>query len=346
MACNHRWFQFRLRTLSLGVLVIAICLGWYVSRARRQEELYQAIYRSNSFAYYDYQVVNNEFDPTRESWAPQWLHQKLGTDFVHAVVKVHFWEDVQQGRADLSQVDGFCQRIDAFPQVQFVRLELGTDDRLAGIGRLRNLRRLEIANGEQMTDRGVEALASLTSLRHLDLSVAQISKDGLRVIGGLRDLEVLIIHSKSLPRDSIARLAQVASLRELRLGYNDAIDVDGQEVEGLRNLEVLELDRCHVSNEDLAGLAGLTKLRVLEIGPCNSRVTEKGIEHLASLSGLERLHILNVLATENDLMPLARLRHLSEVHITGPNLRDGESLKSALPNCKVYVSNQRYGTAY
>ena len=321
---NRSCFQFSLRTLTLVVLAIGLSLGWYVARTRRQQELYQSIYRSNSFAYYDYQVVNDEYDPTRESWAPQWLHERLGTDFIHPVVKVHFWDDVQQGKADLSQVDGFCQRIHAFPQLRFVRLERGTDDRLAGISQLRNLQRLEIIHAQPIGHQGISALGNMANLRRLDLSDACVSDE-------------VLFH-----------LSRLQNLREIRIHYerDKVTDAGLRHIAGLHNLEVLVLDRCHVTDDGLARLSALPKLRVLEIGPCDPRVTDKGIEHLASLSGLEELHLSGVLATERGLLRLARLRHLSEVRITGSNLQDGEALKKALPQCKVYVSGPSGGVAY
>jgi len=321
---NRRCFQFSLRTLTLATLAIGLLLGWFVARARRQQELYKSIYQSNSFAYYDYQVVNDEYDPTRESWAPQWLHEKLGTDFIHPVVKVHFWDDVQRGRTDVSQVDGFCQRIDAFPLLEFVQLELGTDDRLAGIGRLPNLRRLEIVHGRQISDRGIAALVGMVNLRRLDVNGACISDEVL------------------------SHLAQLKNLREIRIHYDrDTVTDAGLcHIAGLRNLEVLVLDRCSVTDGGLACLSRLSKLRVLAMGPCDSRITDKGIENLTSLSRLQELHLHGVSATEHGLVRLARLRHLTEVRISGSTLHDGEALKKALPKCAINVSGLSGGTAY
>ena len=173
-----RWFQYSLRTMSVLILAAGIGLGWYVNRARCQRDLYQAIYRSNSSAYYDYQIVDELYDPQQTSWASTTFNKILGTDFVHPVVKLNLWDDIQQGRADARQVDDFCQRLRAFPQLRSVCLGFGTDGRLVGIGRSKHLRRLEVVNGEAVTDQGIAGLTELRDLRYLDVSTVPISEAG------------------------------------------------------------------------------------------------------------------------------------------------------------------------
>jgi hypothetical protein len=347
-AAHRSWFRYSLRTLTLAMLAIGIGLGWYASRARQQRELYQAIYHSNSSAYYDFQLIEEQYDPQRNSWAPPWLHERLGSDFVHPVVKVHFLDDIRAGRPDSRQVDEFCRRLGAFPRLRSVSLEHGTDERLRHIGRVRTLERLQITWSGAVTNQGIEALGDLSQLRSLEAGGVILSEDSWRMLGRLRRLEVLEVSGRELTDDKVAHLASLMHLRELRVLYNfgEVTDAGLKTLAGLQNLEVLEIGARQVTDEGLAHVARLPRLRVLSLQLKKSHVTNRGVAELAELTQLTNLTLGGVEATDEGLLPLARLRGLATVYVRGPNLTDGAGLQKALAGRNVNVSSHPGGVAY
>jgi hypothetical protein len=350
-ATSRSWFRYSLRTLALAILAIGIALGWYVSRARQQRALYQAIYHSNSSAYYDYELDEEDEEqylPERKSWAPRWLHEQLGTDLLHPIVKVHFLDDIQKGRPDPRQVDDFCRRLTAFPRLRSVCLEYGTDERLRHIGQMRSLERVEIMMGGSVTDRGIEALSGLSQLRVLEARGVTPSKDSWSVLGRLRRLEILAVSGEELTDDALAELALLTQLRELRSKSNSSRVTDAglKSLANLQQLEVLELSGHGVTDEGFAHLPRLPRLRVLSLELHRSQVTDRGVAQLAALKQLTDVHLWGIMATEEGLLPLAELRGLATVHIRGPNLNNGAELRKALPGCKVDVSSMSGGVAY
>jgi hypothetical protein len=114
----------------------------------------------------------------------------------------------------------------------------------------------------------------------------------------------------------------------------------------MQTLEVLEISGHSVTDEGLAQLARLSRLRVLSLQLKRSHVTNRGVAELAALTRLTDLSLHGVEATDEELLPLAGLRALTAVYITGPNLKTGERLQKALAGCKVDVSSGAGGVAY
>ena len=264
------FFQFRLRTVLVALTAIGVACGWYVVRARKQQELYAAIYRSNSSAYYDYQIVDGEYDPQRESFAPPWLEQRLGSDMLHSVVKVHLLDEIENGKPTTDQVDSFCKELDAFPRLRDIRLSFATDERLESIGRLPYLQRLEIAHGRWVTDQGIESLANVSHMRHLDLREVRLSGRGLRAIGRMARLEVLYLDAYAISDEDLTALGRLSHLRELRLSMNYSRVTDGGLIplSHLSKLEFLSLEGTLIADEGLMHLAPLSRLTELRVnGP-------------------------------------------------------------------------------
>ncbi len=82
----RRWFQFRLRTLLVVILVLSLPLSWLavrMERARRQREAVEAIERLGGNAVYDWQRRG-----VRQKPASSWLRRPLGDDFFDEVAFV------------------------------------------------------------------------------------------------------------------------------------------------------------------------------------------------------------------------------------------------------------------
>jgi hypothetical protein len=143
----RRSLRFSVRGLIVLVLVIGLWLGWLVRSARRQREAIAAIRNVRGQVRYDWQWKNGRAIPRAKPWAPKWLVDGLGADYVGHVTMV------------------------SMPGV--------FDDELVAIGRLSQLRDLYIAPSSAVTDRGLAHLKDLHNLVQLDLRGSQISDAGL-----------------------------------------------------------------------------------------------------------------------------------------------------------------------
>jgi Leucine-rich repeat (LRR) protein len=103
-----------------------------------------------------------------------------------------------------------------------------------------------IAGGTRVTDLGLSKLASLEKLRHLDLSGASITANGVRTLSAFRDLQRLSLWNVKALDDAAA-----ASL------------------ETLANMTSLDLSNTSIGNDTLHRLGKLPKLRRLYVGETN-----------------------------------------------------------------------------
>lgn len=80
------------------------------------------------------------------------------------------------------------------------------DDRvLADIGRITDLRRLELA-GCPVTDEGLASLTPLKHLQHLDLQRTQITDCSLAVLRQLPQLKILLLTGCGISREGLSDL--------------------------------------------------------------------------------------------------------------------------------------------
>lgn len=72
--------------------------------------------------------------------------------------------------------------------------------------------------GGRITDGGMNAVATMTSLRHLDVCAPGVTDQGLREIARLSKLEALWLTHCGITDESVDLLGRFASLRELAVG--------------------------------------------------------------------------------------------------------------------------------
>ena len=264
--------RFRLRTLLLAMLVISVAMGIYVNRAKRQQESVAAIKRLGGWAFYDYEIKDDKYDPQAESWAPQWLRRLLGDDYLHSVVQVNMVYSEHTGqRLDNQQItDEVLLHMDGFPLLEMILLKelQASDDGLAHVGRLGNLRKLYIWNGRNVTDEGVAHLAGCRQLEYLHLSESKLGDEGLRVLSGLPRLKGLSLQGN---RCTDAGLAHVGRMRQLTSLWIGCMDETRSNITGsglthlgkLTQLEELDLQNTGVSDKELLQLKELKSLKGL-----------------------------------------------------------------------------------
>ena len=184
--------------------------------------------------------------------------------------------------------------------------------KLDGISKLKNLKKLNLANGS-FTD--IQELGSLTALTDLDIS-------GVSAITSLAPLAPLAnLESLNASMNDISALESVTSMKKLKsldLSSNGIANVDG--IEALTELTSLNLESNQIV--DFGKIAKLTNLESLKLK--NNLITS--MANVASLTKLKELTIGSKLTAIEGLDKCTELEVLS----VGKNIRN----LTGLENCK------------
>jgi Leucine-rich repeat (LRR) protein len=187
---RRRWFQFRLRTLLVLMLLTCIGMSWFamkMQRIRKQRATAEAIKRLGGGVYW----VNpdSQIKYRRRSW----LGQLLGDDKVAEIQLIRIDNDAaMEHLKELTALRGVCfsgtqitdtslEHLSGLNQLQEFYLydTQVTDAGFEYLKALSQLRYLSVAQ-TQLTDAGLEHLKTLTQLRRLDLKDTQVSDSGVR----------------------------------------------------------------------------------------------------------------------------------------------------------------------
>jgi hypothetical protein len=105
-----------------------------------------------------------------------------------------------------------------------------TDNDLAGLAGMKQLRFLELSHNPRITDAGVAALTGLENLRVLDLTNTNVTGTGLKDRADMVSLYQLTLNDCPVTDESLAALPRFPKLEELLLGGTEVTD------EGLMSL--------------------------------------------------------------------------------------------------------------
>jgi hypothetical protein len=122
------------------------------------------------------------------------------------------------------QLEGCCrvgdrcaQTLAAFPTLRQLEIHMtGLTD--GGVHHLAHSPLEVLWLGGRITDYGMNAVATMTALKHLDVCAPGVTDQGVRVISGLTGLEVLWLSNCRITDVSVELFSQFKSLRELAVG--------------------------------------------------------------------------------------------------------------------------------
>lgn len=171
--------------------------------------------------FYDYQLRPEGAYGNVPPPGPAWLRERLGIDHFANIDGVVLWDPQSVGPAlrRLKELPT-CRRL----YLQFNETRL-TDEELADLAMLRQLRELEIQSPRQ-TDRILSALEPLTNLESFTIAgrAEGISDDGVAHLAGLKSLWRLVLanqeHQAGITDRGLDRLRALTRLRELDLSGN------------------------------------------------------------------------------------------------------------------------------
>ena len=160
-----------------------------------------------------------------------------------------------------------------------------TNDSLAHVASFGRLSILDLSHTPRLTDAGLVHLKTLENLQELSLSGTEVSDAGLAHLSGL------------------------SSLKQLDLSKTRVVG------EGLSHLRASQLERLYIhetafTDEGMAALTAFTSLRALAL---NNKVTDVGLQELATLPNLELLFLQQPAVTKAGV----------------------EQLQKALPRCEI-----------
>jgi tRNA A-37 threonylcarbamoyl transferase component Bud32/Leucine-rich repeat (LRR) protein len=186
-----------------------------------------------------------------------------------------------------------------------------TNKGLQYLAGLKSLKKLYLSD-LPITDEGLQHLAGLSSLQELNLRKLQITGAGLKHLGGLQNLQTLHLTGMKLTPAGLKHLAGLKKLQGLGIDPDQVTD----EV-----LEVLHQSRqIHILNLSFDGNSQPVRYQsddaiasIVLDGSRGYRITNKGLKYLAGLKNLQRLSVADLPITDDGLKHLAGLTNLREL---------------------------------
>jgi len=189
---KRRWFQFRLRTLLIAILVLSLPLSWFAVRmekARRQREKREAIERLGGEIHF----AGGRWDTTTVKFNTEFGHDEAScvAGLPHLVL---FLDHTNTTDAGLEHLKG----LDNIVWVSLNHTHI-SDAGLRHIGELTNLESLCL-DGTRVTDAGLKFLVGLSDLSFLTLDNTQVTDAGLEHLHSMSNLKnVSIVATRVSP---------------------------------------------------------------------------------------------------------------------------------------------------
>jgi hypothetical protein len=190
-------------------------------------------------------------------------------------------------------------------------------------------------DNNRVTDEVLPYLEGVPDLTGLFLHEGQASDAGMKYVGGLKDLQVLMMWDAAKLTDAgVSHLGGLSSLRSLHISESPIGDESLRVMAGLPRIERLSLQGNRFTDVGLAHLKDKTELTSLWIG-WGREITDAGLAHLSGLTQLEELDLQNSQVTRKGLEHLKALTSLKCLCLNSSKVDDSGPLEAALPNCKI-----------
>eukprot|EP00913_Durusdinium_trenchii_P035299 g33029.t1 len=194
----------------------------------------------------------------------------------------------------------------------------GTDVLGEGLKHLQGMPRLAYLDLRRtnITNKGLAQLAGVKSLRSLGLQETQIDNEGLKHLVGLQNLAALNLVGCSRMTDGA--LDHIAKMKGMR-----GVDLDlipGITPAGIAKLKVLpKLDSLSLRNVPLIDDSALKHIQEMKgmrrLLLQNTKITNKGLEHLKDLPNLIYLDLRENAVTDDGLKHLAGIKSLERLSV-------------------------------
>jgi hypothetical protein len=253
-----RWYQYRLRSLCLLTLVVAIGMSYVAVKmrdGRRQKAAAEAILKTGG-------TVESETTWLGRILRDESLVSVTLADFLDGSVDdtgLAYLEGLSQLRylgLDNTQVtDTGLVHLQGLSQLQELHLDYTkvTDAGLVNLQRLTQLRELSL-NYTQVSDAGLVHLQGLSQLQHLSLDNTHVTDDGLAHLQGLGQLQALGLENTQVTDEGLAHLQAIKQLYWLNLNYTQVTDAGLVHLQSLKQLHWLYLKDTKVTDQAVTTL--------------------------------------------------------------------------------------------
>ena len=199
------------------------------------------------------------------------------------------------------------------------------DASLESISKIRSLEVIEL-NNTVITDQGVATLAELPNLKKLKIADCKKFNGGaFEQFADPHPLEKLNLSETGLNDDGLEKCNRFPKLTELILRDNDELYGRGLScLDVMKNLNMLSCNVRGTNDQHLELLAGTETLVTLELEKSKS-VTGKGLQHLTGSQSLEKLNLnYNRGIQSADLIVIAKFANLKELQLARTQIRGTE----------------------
>jgi hypothetical protein len=272
MTNARRFPQFRLRTLIVGVVIACAAFAsirWFSERTRAQKKAIAAMAEVGGVCRYDFQVVNDEYDPTAKSWVPGALINFVGVDYFHPILSIEIVHRRSTKLEPKVRSEKFAQ-IESFTSLEVLVLDypFPSADDLQHIARLSKLRRLHLGGPRLIAEDDVPLLSRLKNLKILTVSDLKTTDKTLEDLSELDQLRELSLPGGAITNNGLAHLKRLRHLETLSLAAQDGkITDDGiPHLTELAELGYLDLNGSNVTDKGIMQLQGMQTLRYLDVG--------------------------------------------------------------------------------
>ncbi|MEZ6054019.1 MAG: hypothetical protein R3B91_01370 [Planctomycetaceae bacterium] len=187
-----------------------------------------------------------------------------------------------------------------------------------------NIVAIDVEGARSFGDEQVPLLKGLPALEDVDISMSQVSNDGLAILKDIETIKSLKLRRcANVDDEGIAYLVSMPHLEKLILLYNSNSISDNalESIGKITTLKVLDLRGCvRISDVGLAHLSGLTNLVDLRLK--TSGVSDEGVAHLEPLKKLRVLHLEQTRVTGEGLAALSGMTDLTELNLYNTQVDD------------------------
>jgi internalin A len=147
-----------------------------------------------------------------------------------------------------------------------------------------------------VTDRGLEAIKDLVSLKSISLQNTAITDAGMQYFANLKNLEYVRLRDTKITSEGLKYVKNLSVLKSLVL-YGTAVGDKGLEyLKNIQSLSALNLCKTKITDDGLAHLSSMPSLRSVILA--QTEISDEGIVHLKKMKTLESLNIQNTKISE------------------------------------------------
>lgn len=161
------------------------------------------------------------------------------------------------------------------------------DDCIGAISTLRDLTTFRVfGTGFNVTDKGMDHLARLASLKSVSISGWAYTDRGLAALRQLRSLEKLSLHdNERVDGSGLAALKSELKLREVSLSSIPVTDQSVKQIADLKQVTILSLNNAPVTDAGMEFVARMASLEFLNVR--GTSVSDRGLAHLEFAKNLK-----------------------------------------------------------